>query len=332
MKGGTPSSRRRRLQNGRSAWSTTSLPHVSGKVKFRAAARGLPPHHDAARRAADEPAAPCATHAPHTYGGLRSNRSPPARMPRLSAMKPSRARSHVTAFSILGLALALFLASAGAANDTPAPLGPLGVVQSSVARVLGIVQSWPIGSDERRIGIIRVSHELFDFHEIARRALGQHWKGLSPGEQDEFVYLFTDVLDRAFLASVDGYTDEKVTFVGEAIDGPWAQVHSRIIPNTGAAVSIDYRLHEVNLRWAVYDVVSERMSLVASYRSQFNSVLRASSFAELLGRMRTDRVRRRASSTQTPFLPWTAGLLFAVPHEPSASPAAPGSSHEMEVR
>jgi phospholipid transport system substrate-binding protein len=251
-------------------------------------------------------------------------------------MNPSRALTHGTALLILALALGLITSPRSAAVDRPAPLGPMGLVQSSVARVLEIVQSSPTGSDERRTGIVRVSHELFDFREIARRALGQHWKGLSPAEQDEFVLLFTDVLERAFIASVEGYSDEKVTFTGEAIDGGWAQVHSRIIPHKGAPVSVDYRLHEVNLRWAVYDVVSERMSLVASYRSQFNSVLRAATFAELLQRMRADGLRRRERSTQTPVVPeaWEAGL-FAQPHaadaSTSASPALHGSSPQTEV-
>ena len=215
---------------------------------------------------------------------------------------------------ILALALVVSLGSASFAEETTAPLGPLGLVKSLVSRVLGIVQSWPMGSAERRAGIVRVSHELFDFTEIARRALGQHWKDVSPGEQDEFVGLFTDVLDRAFIASVDGYTNENVAFLGEAIDGAWAQVRSRIIPTKGAAISIDYRLHEGNSRWTVYDVVCEHVSLVANYRSQFNSVIRASSFAELLERMRTDRLRRRESITQTPFVPdrLAAGLLLAV--------------------
>jgi phospholipid transport system substrate-binding protein len=226
-------------------------------------------------------------------------------------MSPSR----VLILSILALAQALWLSTTAFADAPTPPLGPLGLVQSSVTRALGIVQSSPMGSDERRTGIVRVSHELFDFHEIARRSLGQRWKVLSAAEQDEFVQLFTGVLDRAFLASVDGYTNEKVAFVSEAIDGGWAQVHSRIIPKTGAGISIDYRLHEVNLRWAVYDVVSERVSLVASYRSQFNSVLRSSTFAELLGRMRTDRVRRHEPSSQTPLAPDPlAAKLFRYRH------------------
>jgi phospholipid transport system substrate-binding protein len=187
-------------------------------------------------------------------------------------------------------------------------------VKSSLTRVLAVVQSTPRGSDTRRAEIVAVSHELFDFDEIARRALGQHWKDGSPGEQDEFVQLFTEVLDRAFIANVDGATSKNVAFLGEAIDGPWAQVRSRITPTKGAAITIDYRLHERNRRWSVYDVVSEHASLVANYRSQLNAVIRAFSFSELLERMRTDGRRRREPSTQASIVPdrFAAGLLLAV--------------------
>ena len=218
------------------------------------------------------------------------------------------------ALSILVVPLVLSLASGSVADERTAPLGPLALVKSSVARVLAIVTSSPTGSDRRRAGIVAVSHELFDFNEIARRALGQHWKSVSRGEQQEFVQLFTGLLDRAFIVSVDGYTSENVVFLGEAIDGAWAQVSARIIPKKGAAISIEYRLHKRHSRWAVYDVVSEHVSLVANYRSQLDAVIRASSFAELVERMRTDRLALREPSTQTPIVPnpLAAALLLGV--------------------
>ena len=63
----------------------------------------------------------------------------------------------------------------------------------------------------------------------------RHWHGLLPREQEEFVLLFTDVLERAFIARVHRYTDEKVAFIGESTDGGLAEVRSRIIPKSGAA-------------------------------------------------------------------------------------------------
>jgi hypothetical protein len=83
-------------------------------------------------------------------------------------MNASRARTPATALSILALALTLSGGSAGFAAETVTP-GPLPSVKSSVSRAGGIVRSSPAGSEQRRTGIARVSHELFDFEEIARR-------------------------------------------------------------------------------------------------------------------------------------------------------------------
>lgn len=240
--------------------------------------------------------------------------------------------------SVLALALALPLGSAASAQHAPPPLGPLGSVEASLTRALEIVRSSAPGSEARRTAVIRVSHGLFDFGEIARRALGSHWKGASPLQQAEFVRLFTDVLERAFLASVMGYTGENVTFTGEAIDDGWAQVHSRITPNKGDAVAIEYRLHAIRGRWTVYDVVWEHVSLVASYRSQFNAIVRASSVAQLLERMQTEQLRRRDARIPASLAPdrFAAGLLLAVLTRPGAqswpSPASHGSSHQTEVQ
>jgi phospholipid transport system substrate-binding protein len=225
-------------------------------------------------------------------------------------MNTSHARTHVAALSVLALTLSV----GGAAFAADATPGPLELVKSSVSRAFEVVQTSPSGSERRRAGIVRVSHDLFDFNEIARRALGRHWNGLSPREQQEFVLLFTEVLEGAFTASVDGYTDEKVEFIGQSTDGGLAEVRSRIIPKSGAAVSVDYRLHEGKSRWTVYDVISDHVSLVASYRGELDSLVRTSSFAALLERVRSHRLPHGAWATHKPVVsdPVAAGVFLAI--------------------
>jgi phospholipid transport system substrate-binding protein len=170
---------------------------------------------------------------------------------------------------------------------------PLELVKASVFRVLAIVQSpRVVGSDagQRRTDIRRVAQGLFDFNEMARLTLAQHWKDRSAQEREEFVQLFTDLLERSYLTTIENYAGEKIAFLGESVSGPYAQVRSQITTDRRVEISIEYRLLERGGRWAVYDVVLDGVSLVANYRSQFNSIIRTSSFADLLVRLRNKQI------------------------------------------
>ena len=182
---------------------------------------------------------------------------------------------------------------AGPPSVTADRVRPLDLVKASVSQVLAAAQSRPGGSREsgqRRAEIRRVADGLFDFKEMARLSLSRHWSAQSPREQEEFVGLFTELLERSFLSTIENYAGERITFLGESIDGAYAQVRSRITTDRRVEISIDYRLIERPDRWEVYDVVLDGVSLVANYRSQFNSIIRTSSFGDLLSRMRNKQI------------------------------------------
>jgi phospholipid transport system substrate-binding protein len=145
---------------------------------------------------------------------------------------------------------------------------PLDLVKSSVSKVLAVVQSRPAAgheSGQRRAEIRQVADGFFDFNEMARLSLSQ-------------------------LSTIENYAGERITFLGESINGAYAQVWSRITTDRRVEISIDYRLIDSGYRWAVYDVVLDGMSLVSNYRSQFNSIVRTSSFEELLARLRNRQI------------------------------------------
>ena len=167
---------------------------------------------------------------------------------------------------------------------------PLDLIKASVARVLAIVQSEPAGAPltgPQRTEIRRVVEDLFDFDEMARRTLVQHWKDRSPNEQAEFVRLFIDVLERSYLTTIGNYPVTAVTFQGESVNDGYAQVRSRIITDRRVDIPVEYRLLQNGAQWQVYDVMAAGVSLISSYRSQFNTIIRTSSFAQLLDRLRT---------------------------------------------
>jgi phospholipid transport system substrate-binding protein len=126
-----------------------------------------------------------------------------------------------------------------------------------------------------------IVYPLFDFDEMAKRSLGAHWRRLTPSQQSEFVATFTQLLETTYADKIDLYEGQKVSFNGETVDKNYAQVDTRVIGKQ-QSYSVDYRLHLVDGKWKIYDVIAENISLVNNYRSQFNRVLSNSSYEELI--------------------------------------------------
>jgi phospholipid transport system substrate-binding protein len=159
--------------------------------------------------------------------------------------------------------------------------------KGDLTRVLKVVEDSEGKSVEARRAAIRAAAEpVFDWREMAARSLARHWQGRSEAERTEFVRLFTDLIERAYVTKVERYSGEAVKFVGEKVEGTLAVVQTRFVTAKGQEVPMDYRLTQRDGRWRVYDVVIEGVSLVGNYRTQFDRVIRTSSYPELVKRLK----------------------------------------------
>src|SRR5688572_23835024 len=182
----------------------------------------------------------------------------------------------------------MLVASAVAA---PGP-GPREVVEAAVNRVVAAVQRADIDTDasparlrqQRLLELRRVAAALFDFDEIARRALSRHWAARTAEEQAEFTRLFTDLLERTYLGRIESYSGERIVYLGEAVDGSFATVRSKVVTRRRIETPLDYQLHRRDGRWKVYDVLIDRVSFVATYRSEFARIIQRESYAALVER------------------------------------------------
>src|SRR4030095_3040295 len=114
---------------------------------------------------------------------------------------------------------------------------PLDLVRTAVDKAVQILKDPKLQSqDKKRERIERLREALnpiFDYEEMAKRALGTHWRRRTPAEQEEFVKLFRDFLERTYSDKVDLYGGEKVRFGREVIDKDFAQVESTIVTPQG---------------------------------------------------------------------------------------------------
>jgi phospholipid transport system substrate-binding protein len=187
---------------------------------------------------------------------------------------------------LLALGFALSLVATGRA-DAGAPTDQL---KAQIDRVLKVLDDPELKKDsrnrERRAAVRKIANDIFDFGETARRSLARHWQGRTPSERDEFVQLFSDLLERSYISKVELYGGEKIQYLGDAVEGDQAKVQTKLLTKGGSEIPIEYRMHRKGDRWLVYDVIIEGVSLVANYRTQFNKIIQTDSYQALIKKMK----------------------------------------------
>ena len=203
-------------------------------------------------------------------------------------MRPSPFRSATRrSLRLVGLVFALGIAPAVGA---PAA-SPTAQIKQAVDHAVHVLQDPALTLEskqpERRRLLRAIADEIFDFEEMSRRALGPHWRALAEAQRREFVRLFSDVLERAYMSKIEQYSGEKILYTGERVQDDYATVSTRVVRKEGNELFVDYRVFMRSGRWMAYDVSIEGVSLVANYRTQLNNVIQTSSYDELVKKLRS---------------------------------------------
>jgi ABC-type transport system involved in resistance to organic solvents, auxiliary component len=192
-------------------------------------------------------------------------------------MLPIRKIALLVGFSLLASLVMVSAVDAGAPTEE---------IQSAVEKVTTILKDPKLQSEAKRRELREVVYSKFDFAEMAKRSLGSHWQRRSREEQQEFVKLFTDLIENAYMSTLESYQGEKVVIGNEKRDKDFAEVNTKIVTKKGEDFSVNYKLRQAGQDWKIYDVVIENISLVNNYRSQFTRVIAQSSFDDLFRKMK----------------------------------------------
>ena len=143
----------------------------------------------------------------------------------------------------------------------------------------------PGRAEERRQQLEKVIGNRIAYDEMAKRSLGPQWAQLNEEERQEFVRLYAQLLRDTYSSRFDRYSDEKVEFLQETLQGDYAEVRTRLT-SSKFTLDVDYRMLQRAGDWRVYDIVVDGISLVHSYREQFNKIIRTYSYEELVAKLR----------------------------------------------
>ncbi len=189
------------------------------------------------------------------------------------------------------------IASLLAATLLAAAPGPLSVVKSGNADV----QKAANAPGATAQSLATVVEKFVDFEELAKRALGDKtWADLKPAQRKEFTETMTGLLRASYAQKALGQAQAEVKYGEEGIDGNEASVGTTVTVKK-SSVPVEYRLYRAtaNSPWRIYDVITDEVSLVDTYKGQFRKLLADKGFDGLLTTLKSKRAQLEKENVST---------------------------------
>ncbi|MBS3758417.1 MAG: ABC transporter substrate-binding protein [Desulfobacterales bacterium] len=189
----------------------------------------------------------------------------------------------------IGLAVfACLVAAPAMADDDVEDVSQL--LKNKIDSVLTVLEAENMAEAEKKEKIMSMVEPLIDFELMARLTLGRaHWSSLSDEQQKRFIDLFVGRLKASYLDKTTFYSDQKVIYHPAVKRGGKIHVPMDVVTGEKTA-EVLYKFYSAGEKWRIYDVEINGVSLIKSYRSQFNEILRNGTVKDLC-----DELKRSAS-------------------------------------
>ena len=189
---------------------------------------------------------------------------------------------------LIGTSL-LFLLSAGRASAyAQSPIHTLKRTNEQINRLLRKEKAKSSNKTKIQESLKKAINRFLDFRELARLALARHWTTRSEAERAEFVSILRQLIEKSYLKQLRSNVEYKIDYRSEKVTGNTARVITTIMVDRDGRpeeVTIEYKMRR-GKSWMVYDVVTDDVSIVRNYRSQFNRIIRTKSYEKLVEKMR----------------------------------------------
>lgn len=141
-----------------------------------------------------------------------------------------------------------------------------------------------------------------DFDEATRLAVGRSWRQASPEQKKQLVDAFRTMLVRTYSNAITAYQGQtmKVMPLRMKPDDDDVTVHNQYIRPGGKPVQLDYQMHRTQSGWKIYDIVVEGVSLVLTYRSEFDAVVKEQGVDGLIKRLAEKNTPASIGSSSSP--------------------------------
>ncbi len=170
-------------------------------------------------------------------------------------------------------------------NDPNYPKDPNELIRSKWRAIISVLRTKNIDQKEKVKKIDKIVSPIFDYPLMAKLALGRdHWPKLTPPQQEKFTKLFVKRLKTSYLEKISLYSDEDVQFQPAIRKKNLIHIPMELISKDKKA-TITHKLRKMDKRWKIYDVDIQGVSILLTYRSQFDDILRKGTVEDLLSQL-----------------------------------------------
>ena len=134
--------------------------------------------------------------------------------------------------------------------------------------------------------------DLFDYETFSELTLKRYWKDRTEAERVEFIDLVKRLTEKNYADPKLHTKSERIEYIGVELDGAEAVVKTMVYYKSEHS-SIDYKLHQVDGKWLVYDMVIDDLSVARNNRSQFYKEIRKSSYEGLVQKLKDKLLEER---------------------------------------
>ena len=191
------------------------------------------------------------------------------------------------AMKLLALVLSLFIAAPALAQE----LAPDEMVRKVTTDVLDAIKSdKQLQAGDRKKALALAEQKILphvDFREAAQLATGKAWQTATPEQQTQLVDQFRAMLVRIYSNAIDVYRGQtmKVLPVRLAAGATEVTVRNQYLSEGRPPVAVEYAMKKTPEGWKIYDITVEGVSLVLTYRAEFEQITRTSGVDGLIKRL-----------------------------------------------
>lgn len=152
--------------------------------------------------------------------------------------------------------------------------------------IMKVLQDKSLEQKMKQTIIGRLMIPVFDFELMSRLSLGKtNLSKLSSSELAEFTKLFTELLKNSYQDKIMSYTNQKVLFKPPVKEKNTVNI-PMVIVSSDSDTTIIYKLRKTAASWKIYDVEIQGVSILQTYRSQFDDILAKGTAKDLLSKLK----------------------------------------------